>query len=266
METVLQEVMAYVAREWVGLTLSAIGLVLSVSFYLKPRRMRQPTYSMRSNQVISSDAIKHQLEVRLKGNQVRDLVISRIAFWNAGRHAIRDTDCDTKRKPLFKITSTSECKVLDLDFFGEPRSEDDNIKLYNKESEGIFGLDFDFVSPGEGVVLTMAHEGVVQQLPTITMSMINGKEEALRRLDVDDALVNWLVAGSGTLTRRAAPWVLATIALALMGLAVFFELSVNHHESRLVVAIIFITGLSYLYAAYKLRSKMPEHLIGPYSE
>ena len=265
MEAALRDIIAYVAREWVGVMLSVVGLVLSVTFWLNPRRKRQPTYSMRSNQLISSDAIKHQLEVRLKGKQVRDLVISRIAFWNAGTDAIRAEDCDVERKPLFRIESADGCRVLDLDFFGEPRS-DDVISLCNRDSEGVFGLDFRYVSPGEGAVLTMAHEGGVQLLPTITMSMVNGKREALRRLDADNALVDWLVAGSGILTRKTAPWVLAAIALALMGLAVFFELSVNHHESLLVVGIIFAVGLSYLYVAYKLRSKMPEHLIGPYSE
>src|SRR5258708_38715582 len=82
------------------LVLALAGIVMSLVFYYKSKKEKLPTYSKRTFSVIQHQVIKsNNLDVKYNGSVVKNLSMSKFAFWNAGRETILGVDI-SKQDPL----------------------------------------------------------------------------------------------------------------------------------------------------------------------
>mgnify|MGYP001766436755 CR=1 FL=1 len=78
----------------IGVTIGIIGIVIGIFgsyyFYRKSLREKAPCWVIRSNNLVNGFSSKVQnLQVLFKGNQVENLTISKVVFWNNGKETIK---------------------------------------------------------------------------------------------------------------------------------------------------------------------------------
>ena len=91
----------------IGLILAVVGIVLS----LKSIRKKEFVYSIKSNNLISGSISKlSNLVILYNTNQIENLTVSKILFYNRGSETIHQQDIKTIN-PL--MISSETCKILD---------------------------------------------------------------------------------------------------------------------------------------------------------
>ena len=251
--------------EWAGLALGVLGIVLGISFHLWSKKSCTPRYSIRSNQIISGEKIgPHDLSVQIGGKPVTNLVISRFAFWNAGGVAIEENNCG--HSPHVIIGSTHACKILDVALLTTIKAERNLAIVYDNQLRPI-GINFAFLRPREGFVLTLAHEGTADDRPLVQCELKNGDD--LKCVSVDNAMASYLSRSGHGLKRRqlmfaAAFFGTALVAVGCLGLYRLL-FSPRSETFALTSAALLTMGAFYFFVAYLLRARMPESLIEAYS-
>ena len=75
--------------------LTIIGFVLAYVFYRRSRRSKEPCWSVRNNVLVEGYSSKiGKLDIRFKDEQVENLSIARIAFWNQGAETLDRHDIE----------------------------------------------------------------------------------------------------------------------------------------------------------------------------
>lgn len=76
-----------------GVVITTLSCILAVIFYLKSRKRKKPCYEMYSINLLNSE-LKHlkDIEIIYKGNYVKNLTATKLAFWNAGNETIDKSD------------------------------------------------------------------------------------------------------------------------------------------------------------------------------
>lgn len=146
---------------WLGivsLIIAVLSVILMIIFYIKSKKVKLPCYTFRSNNLVKDLFSRiSPLEMRYSGQQIENLTVTKIAFWNAGRDTIDKRDI-VSADPL-TVHVKEGYKIL------EP------IKLYEinpsnqfstitSEDRSYFTLQFDYVDKGEGVVIQFFHTGL----------------------------------------------------------------------------------------------------------
>lgn len=137
----------------IGTILGIIGIVLAV----KSIKKKEPTYSIKSVNVISDYATKFEnLTVAYKDEKVENFTVSKILFFNRGRETITKEDVDTI-SPL-KISSET-CNILDASIL-QVNKVSNNFKIdLDRENNHIF-ITFDYLDKNQGVVIQIVHNGL----------------------------------------------------------------------------------------------------------
>lgn len=79
--------------------LAIIGLVLAVIFYLKSKKIKSPYYAIRSINLIEDLISKiESLEMLFRGKPIKNLTVTKLAFWNAGNDTINYQDSISEGK------------------------------------------------------------------------------------------------------------------------------------------------------------------------
>jgi hypothetical protein len=151
----------WVLNPWVGivsLIIAVLSAILMIILHIKGKKVKLPCYTFRSNNLVK-DLFSRigPLEMRYSGQQIENLTVTKIAFWNAGRDTIDKRDIVSADPPTVHVKEGY--KIL------EP------IKLYainpsnqfstiTSEDRSYFTLQFDYVDKGEGVVIQFFHTGL----------------------------------------------------------------------------------------------------------
>ena len=101
--------------EYIGIYIGIIGIILgaliSLYFYRRSIRLKEPYWSIISNNLIEGYSTKvENLKVIYKGEEVNNLTISRILFWNGGRETLEKKDIETVNR--IRITGKKGVKIF----------------------------------------------------------------------------------------------------------------------------------------------------------
>lgn len=91
---------------WFNITtllIAILGIICAVVFFIKGKKSKKPTYMVVTNNLVR-DSIKNidSVQITYKKENVPNLSVSKVTFWNAGKDTIQKFDVP-KRFPL-KIT------------------------------------------------------------------------------------------------------------------------------------------------------------------
>jgi hypothetical protein len=145
----------YMETIFLFLTIASIGLV--VIFYLRSKRNKSPKYAIRSINLVEDfvNDLK-SLEMKYNGEQINDLTVSKVAFWNKGRETIHKLDI-AKADPI-KIQAKDGFRILDAKIIYQKKSA--NLFTTNINQEKTFvEVSFDYFDKNEGIVIQIIHTG-----------------------------------------------------------------------------------------------------------
>ena len=146
----------------IDLIIGIIGVALAVIFGIigiiqtrRASKKKEPKYTITTEQIIaSSKNIIPGLEIRFNGETLDSFSISKIAFWNNGRLAIRKTD--------FPSNQRFEIKNIGSGFFYDVRvifnaNPSNNFSIDHSFLSNSASLDFDYLDHNRGVVIQVMH-------------------------------------------------------------------------------------------------------------
>lgn len=144
------------AFQLVSFGVTVASLVLACIFYLKARRLREPSWAMRTITLIEGYSTQiEDLEVKFRGKDVKNLSISRIAFWNQGAETINGADMPAG-SPL--AITAKEAHLLDVRIL-QQNCLSCNFSIQPIDDGTSCRLAMDYCDRGQGVVLQVIHTG-----------------------------------------------------------------------------------------------------------
>jgi hypothetical protein len=126
----------------VGAIFFIIGLIPAYYFYVKSIRIKEPIWSIKSNNLISgSVATLKNLSIAYKKHKVENLTVSKVLFFNRGQETITNQDINT----VNHLSIASEtCQILDA-FVLQRNKESNNFEIAYDESLQAVSIDFDYL-------------------------------------------------------------------------------------------------------------------------
>ena len=134
------------------------SVLLAIALFIKGRRVKLPRYAIRSSNIFKDLVSKVGiLDVRYGDEQIENLTVSKVAFWNAGRETIHWQD--VADADLLRLQATGGYKILSATILHQ-KNPANKFRIKKKDSDGsIVWLIFDYIDKGEGVVLQLFHTG-----------------------------------------------------------------------------------------------------------
>ena len=100
------------------LALAILSIILAFYFYFKSQKEKRPVFNSKTISLFNASPIlANKLEIRYNGSVVNNLVLTRIAFWNAGRESIRSKDIAPNAP--FLITAPDDVIIYDIEIVDE---------------------------------------------------------------------------------------------------------------------------------------------------
>jgi hypothetical protein len=152
----------------IGVTIGIIGIVIGIAvsyyFYKKSIRIKEPVYSIKSNNLISGNVSTFEnLNISYKDYRVQNVTVSKILFYNRGAETITLEDTQTDNR--VRIIAKEDVKILDASIlqtnfssnhFWIPSTPLD----YTPASEGKEALiSFKYLDKNHGAVYQVIHTG-----------------------------------------------------------------------------------------------------------
>lgn len=141
-----------------GYAIGVVGLILSYVFFKKSKIEKRPCCINRSNNLIykSHNRLSNlKISATYKGVDVETLSYTKVAFWNAGKATITNTDLSTIDPLRIEIDSEIiyECEIL----YTSHKANGFNLD-WSKDNKTVY-LKFDYLDFGQGVVIKIIHSG-----------------------------------------------------------------------------------------------------------
>ena len=128
------------------------------------------------------------LHITFKDKEVDSICISRIAIWNSGNQTILASDIASE-KPI-TISLCNDGQILDAEV-SEISDETNQFSIITK-TDSYLSLAFDYIDPEEGVVVTITHTGVSQDLSVgckikggLPVKLVRDDQIAIEKRDVN---------------------------------------------------------------------------------
>lgn len=134
-----------------------IGVLLTIFFHHKSKRTKSLKYVLKTNNLFKDHSSKLSgLEVKYKEEAVKDLSITKLMFWNAGKETINGQDI-TELDPL-SIKVDNGIKILEA-LLIKDNNQASKIELINY-SENKYSVKFDYLDQLDGAVVNIIHTGL----------------------------------------------------------------------------------------------------------
>lgn len=143
-----------------SLFLFAIPLFLSILMYFRAKRVKKPSFYIRTTKIVEDRVSKlGKAEVSFNGAKVDTLSVSRIAFWNWGAETINGSDIASQER--VRICLGNDAKLLDSEIISTNNSANDFRLITTKDGTGLLTseLTFDFIDKNNGAVIQVFHTG-----------------------------------------------------------------------------------------------------------
>lgn len=146
----------------VFLALAILSILISFVFYSRSKKEKVPLYNIKHFNLVRGH-LKELKSVKISygGEDVEDLTLTRLAFWNKGRDTIEQRDI-AQADPV-RITVPEGYRILEvnIDYIHNPVNSIE-IKVSDDRTSAI--LNFDYLHTLEGCVLTIYHTAVGSQV------------------------------------------------------------------------------------------------------
>lgn len=141
-----------------------VGVVVSYYFYRKSIRIKEPVYSIKSNNLISgSVSTLENLNITYKDFKVENLTVSKVLFYNRGAETISRQAIETL-KPL--AIASVDTTILDASIL-QVNNLSNNVQVrYEKSNENVY-IDFDYLDQNQGAVIQVIHTGLSSEEITV---------------------------------------------------------------------------------------------------
>jgi hypothetical protein len=141
----------------IGSLISLVGVVVAVIIYKASRVGARPVYQERALRLVGPDArlLHEAVEIRFKGQLVERLTKTHMIFWNSGRVLLRGSDV-VHTDPVRCDFADGSC-ILEVRVLKRTRDANKFEVHIDPERQHRAILAFDYLDPGDGVVLEMLH-------------------------------------------------------------------------------------------------------------
>ncbi len=141
---------------WTLLISVIIAIVIAVVSYRKGRKIKKPTYYVKSNNLFTDFSSKiTKLKMLYGDTPIERLTASKVAFWNDGTETINKEDI-VGSEPL-RIEAVGSCDIVDASIIKEIDSVNKfRVEIVNKKEVKIL---FDFLDKGQGGAIQIMHTG-----------------------------------------------------------------------------------------------------------
>jgi hypothetical protein len=137
------------------------GVIASYNYYKRALRDREPTALLRSNNLIEGNTSKFEnLKIEYKGHEVKNLTVSKLAFWNNGKQTIKRDDIPDKAQ-IF-IVGKGDTVILEVQVVAQTNSENDFGALLLEDGKRA-KVDFSFLDHHQGGIIQIVHTGLNSQ-------------------------------------------------------------------------------------------------------
>jgi hypothetical protein len=134
-----------------------VSVAITVIIYLKSRREKIPCYNINSYNVITDFVnMFDSLEILYSGQAVKNLTVSKIVFWNAGRETIDMADI-VEADPIMILVNKGH-KILDEKIIAM-NNETNNFSLTKSDDYSKVNIKFDYIDKNDGAVIQIIHTG-----------------------------------------------------------------------------------------------------------
>ena len=150
---------------WAGWVTGGIGLILTVFFYIRSRKIKIPRYTLEYNNLFEElPDLVPDLKVEYKGEQVANLTITKVRFWNAGKDTI---DADDVVKPIV-IEVQGDCRIISAKLL-KANQEANKFECSPPTEDGSkVTISFHHLCYNEGGHVQIAHTGTGKESLTLT--------------------------------------------------------------------------------------------------
>ena len=143
----------------IGLGGILIGVIVSYIFHRAGLRSREPTYALRSTNLIRDFTSRLEaLEIRYAGDRIPNLTATKVAFWNNGKATIGGTDI-ADADPL-AIRLRDGYKILDASLSSQSNAASQLSLELSDDAESVL-VQFDYLDQSDGWVIQILHTGKV---------------------------------------------------------------------------------------------------------
>jgi hypothetical protein len=143
---------------YVGLLSIIVSIVVGVYFYQRAKREKAPCWAIRTNNLIVGTKSKlPNIEITYNGQQVENISVSRLLFWNDGADTIDHSDM-VRSSPL-RIVGDNGATLLDATIL-RANNATNSFSVSSPTSENTCLLDFEYLDKGEGALIQVVHTGI----------------------------------------------------------------------------------------------------------
>src|SRR6266581_2449899 len=225
----------FLSANWVAILVGVAGAVATVVVYLVTRRVMRPTWCVRTTDLVSKRTGELSgLSVKFNAQEVSDLSVSTIVFFNNGSDPIRHHDI-APAAPL-KLFVKEGATILDSSIVvaNNPANRV-AIRLDVAANQAL--IDFDYLGAREGAVFDVVHFGG-NAAAGVTGIVIGARLAYQKGADPDPVgFVLGLVGG------------LLTLGAAAFVANAFFR----HTDPTSIAAGVIVVGVFALFGVYEIR-------------
>ncbi len=129
----------------------------SYIFYRRSKRDKEPQWAIHTINLFKDySGTVAELEIRYLGEKVRDLSVSKIAFWNHG--ALTIDSVDIVRADQLRVSIRGKSRILSAKLITSNNPASQPVVSTSLEKDKAF-LEFSYLDRGQGFVLQVIHEG-----------------------------------------------------------------------------------------------------------
>jgi hypothetical protein len=208
--------------------IAIIGIVLAVIFYLKSKKIKSPYYAIRSINLIKDLISKiESLEMLFRGKPIKNLTVTKIAFWNAGNDTINYQDIPHTEPLTINVKEGIEILDAKVLYAKNPANQ---FSISTSDDNSLIKLQFEYIDNDEGAVIQIIHTGVSEE-------------------DID---IHGTIKGVGKPIKKSVPH-----------MVMFYNPTNRQISFRYLVGIMFFgMPLLFIYNIYTGRSYKIDELIG----
>ena len=151
---------AFFQSSFLGYFLAVLGIVASIYFGVRSKRIKRITYYRQTKRLIlPGDRIKPELHVFYASKEIDNISVSLYTLWNSGNETLQSDDI-VSSKPI-EILVDESGEILDAQIV---KQSEDSCDFNIVTEEKRVTLNFDYIDKADGVVVQIIHTGSLGEL------------------------------------------------------------------------------------------------------
>lgn len=155
-----------------GFLIGILGIFLSIIFYLKGSKKKNPAFEISGINIIS-ESIKNKvndIKIIYKDTEIKSLTVTKVAIWNSGNDTIWEKDIPNSNKfriDVSQINTIYESEIISKD-------KDSTLELHKIDNSII--CNFNFLEANSGFIIKIIHSGINSDSICVMGKVIGGGE------------------------------------------------------------------------------------------